>query len=298
MAGYSDAPFRRICRRLGSRLSYSEFVSTDALTRGNLRTLNMLRFEEEERPVLFQIFGNRLDVIVEGALRIQELRPDGIDLNLGCSVHKVAHKGSGAGLLRDPVLVGRIVEALATRLAVPVSAKIRLGWDESRRNYLEVAHVIQESGASMLAVHGRTAEQAYRGEADWNAIAEIKASLTIPVLGNGDVRTHAEAFGCMQKYGVDGVLIGRAAQGNPWIFDREKDGHVVVSDVQSVMREHLQAMMEFHGSAHAHLRFRKHAVQYLRRFPGAAAARTRMMAARTPQEMLDEIDALAERSGG
>lgn len=294
MAGYSDAPFRRICREMGSRLSYSEFVSTDALTRGNVRTLNMLRFHEDERPVIFQIFGNRPDVIVEGATRIEELQPDGIDLNLGCSVYKVAHKGSGAGLLRDPSLVGRIVEALAKRLAIPVSAKIRLGWDESTRNYLEVAHILQESGASMLAVHGRTAEQAYRGRADWNAIGEIKASLGIPVLGNGDVHTYEEALSLMEKYGVDGVLIGRSAQGNPWIFNREKDGHATVKDVQSVMRQHLKAMLEFHGPEHAHLRFRKHAVQYLRRFPGAAAARTLMMAAHSTDEMLEVIERLQD----
>lgn len=214
MAGYSDMPFRRICRRFGSALSYTEFVSTDAMVRENVRTLQMLRFAEDERPVIFQIFGYDVDTIVEAALRLEVLRPDGIDLNLGCSVPKVAHKGSGAALLQNPEKIGVIIEAMVKRLRVPVSAKMRIGWSDFGQA-VDIARRIEDAGASMLAVHGRTADQRYTGRADWSVIGAIREAVKIPLLGNGDIESRADAEERMRRYGVDGILIGRAAHGNP-----------------------------------------------------------------------------------
>lgn len=282
MAGYSDMPFRRICRRFGSALSYTEFVSTDAVVRENVRTLQMLRFAEDERPVIFQIFGYDVDTIVEAALRLEVLRPDGIDLNLGCSVPKVAHKGSGAALLQSPEKIGAIIEAMVKRLRVPVSAKMRIGWSDTDQA-VDIARRIEDAGASMLAVHGRTADQRYTGRADWSVIGAIREAVKIPLLGNGDIESRADAEERMRRYGVHGVLIGRAAHGNPWIF-RSAANPVTAQELSSVFAEHLQAMLDFHGEQGL-FRFRKHAAQYGRHFAMTDAQRSQLLSAATTEEM-------------
>ncbi|TGM53681.1 tRNA dihydrouridine synthase DusB [Leptospira adleri] len=263
MAGISDSPTRRICRKFGAAFSYTEFVNTDELVHRAPKALKMFRFHPEERPITFQIFGNRLEIIAEASEIIQELKPDIIDLNMGCSTRKVSLRGAGAGLLRRPVLAGKIIEAMKKRVNVPVTAKIRIGWDSTSRNYLEVSKILEESGADALTVHGRTKEMAYTGLADWNAIGEIKANRRIPIFGNGDIKSFQEANSKIQEYGLDGVLIGRGAIGNPWIFSEIKKDESSWSDVSEVILQHLRWMIDDFGEEFGLVLFRKHLVKYL-----------------------------------
>ncbi|RHX87765.1 tRNA dihydrouridine synthase DusB [Leptospira stimsonii] len=263
MAGISDSPTRRICRKFGAAFSYTEFVNTDEIIHRAPKALRMFHFLPEERPITFQIFGNRLEVIAESAEIIQELKPDIIDLNMGCSTRKVSLRGAGAGLLRRPAHAGKIIEAIKKRVNVPVTAKIRIGWDSENRNYLEVAKILESSGVDALTVHGRTKEMAYTGFADWNAIGEVKANVKIPVFGNGDVKTFREAQEKIKEYKVDGVLIGRNAIGNPWIFSEIKKENLQWSEISSVILQHLSWMIESFGEEFGLVLFRKHLVKYL-----------------------------------
>lgn len=294
MAGFSDSPYRRIARRMGSGFSFTEFVSTDGIFRGNLKSLDMFRFHESERPIVFQVFGNDENTIIEAAKSVRELGPDAIDLNMGCSVRKVAMKGSGAGLLRDPLKVGRIIEGMVKELDIPVSAKIRLGWSSGEKNYMEILKILEESGVSLVSVHGRTKDQGYSGQADWNAIGEIKAKAKVPILGNGDITDVATAKRRMRETGVDGVLIGRAAIGNPWIFSGRDREDVPVDEVVSMILEHLDRMIEFYDEPHGLRLFRKHVVKYMRLFPGASNFRNRLVRCEDPGEFR-EIVREAER---
>ncbi|OMI18406.1 tRNA dihydrouridine synthase DusB [Leptospira weilii serovar Heyan] len=263
MAGVSDSPTRRICRKFGAAFSYTEFVNTDELVHRAPKAFKMFRFHPEERPIAFQIFGNRLEIIAEAAEIIQELKPDIIDLNMGCSTRKVSLRGAGAGLLRKPALAGKIIEAIKKRVNVPVTAKIRIGWDSESRNYLEVSKILEESGVSALTVHGRTKEMAYTGLADWDAIGEVKARRKIPVFGNGDIKSYEEANSRMREYNLDGVLIGRNAIGNPWIFSKIKKEELYWSEILEVILEHARWMIQDFGEEFGLVLFRKHLVKYL-----------------------------------
>ncbi|EKR64279.1 TIM-barrel protein, nifR3 family [Leptospira weilii str. 2006001853] len=263
MAGISDSPTRRICRKFGAAFSYTEFVNTDELVHRAPKAFKMFRFHPEERPITFQIFGNRLEIIAEAAEIIQELKPDIIDLNMGCSTRKVSLRGAGAGLLRKPALAGKIIEAIKKRVNVPVTAKIRIGWDSESRNYLEVSKILEESGVSALTVHGRTKEMAYTGLADWDAIGEVKARRKIPVFGNGDIKSYEEANSRMREYNLDGVLIGRNAIGNPWIFSKIKKEELYWSEILEVILEHARWMIQDFGEEFGLVLFRKHLVKYL-----------------------------------
>lgn len=266
MANFSDSPYRLLCRRYGAGFAFSEFISTDQLARGIQSAIDLLRFVPAERPIILQIFGNDPQKLLNAALYAQELEPDAIDINMGCSVRHVAHKGSGAGMLRDPCATGRIVEMLARNLEVPITAKIRLGWDHTHLNYLEVAYILEQSGIKMLSVHARTKAQAYKGRANWEAIAEIKARAKIPILGNGDVQSLAEARQKMSDSGVDGVLIGRAAIGNPWIFSGLAVAEISDTDILATMLRHFDDMLHFYPEK-GWLLFRKHAARYLKLRP-------------------------------
>ncbi len=260
MAGFSDSPYRRICREQGAAFSITEFVPTQHLFHSAPSALRLFRFHESERPILFQIFGNDPDIIVNAAKRIVPLNPDGIDLNMGCSTRKVSMRGSGAGLLREPKKVREIIRRLVRETKIPISAKIRLGWDANSRNYLEIADILESEGVWMMAVHGRTREMGYSGEADWNAIGEIASKVTIPVFGNGDVKSREEAHLKVARYGVHGVYIGRGAIGRPWVF-RPAGGEPSPFEKREIMRHHFSLMQAFYGSAAAIL-FRKHLTRY------------------------------------
>ncbi|BDA77077.1 tRNA-dihydrouridine synthase [Leptospira kobayashii] len=265
MAGISDSPYRRIARRYGSAFSYTEFVSTEQILLGNQKSIDMFRFKEIERPISFQIFGSDLNTVVEAAKRIEPLGPDIIDLNMGCSVSKVSHHGSGAGLLRNLPLAGQMIEGIRKSVSVPVTAKIRLGWDEENLNYKESVHILQESGVSAISVHGRTKSMAYTGKADWESIGDIKSFAKVPIFGNGDVASYGEAKEKIRKYKVDLVLIGRKAIGNPWIFSERDKSSVSFAEIKKVVIEHLLTMLDFYPSDDDYglILFRKHFAKYV-----------------------------------
>jgi nifR3 family TIM-barrel protein len=270
MSGFSDLPYRSICRSLGSSMSYTEFVNVDELSKGrggSPRAKQKLCYQPNERPVVFQIYGHDVDRIVSVAQRLQDLGPDIIDINMGCYVKKIAERGAGAGMLRRPTLIAHLMERLVKTLDIPVSAKIRLGWDDENRNYMEVARALQDYGASLIAVHGRTRSQAYTGEADWDAIAEIKQALSVPVIGNGDVRTVSDIDNIKVHTGCDGVMIGRAVIGNPWILQRRDRQEVTLTDRLALVRRHLALNLEFYGVEKGLVLFRKHVARYIEDTP-------------------------------
>ncbi len=293
MANISDSPYRLLCRRMGAGYSFTEFVSTDGLWRGNQKTIDMFRFKEAERPIIFQIFGNKPDVILEAAKIAQEMGPDVIDLNMGCSCSKVAHHGSGAGLLKDPIRSGRILESMAKALEIPVTAKIRLGWDHKSLNYKETARILEDSGARMISVHGRTKAQSYKGFANWDAIGEVKQCVSVPVMGNGDVTTYAEALERKRDYGVDGVLVGRGGIGNPWLFGGRRREDVTPVEIVDVALEHLDAMLGFYERGL--ILFRKHASRYFTDFPGAVELRAKLVRTESVNEFRELCLATREK---
>jgi len=298
MSGYSDLPFRTICRRLGSAMSYTSCISDDAVIHDSAHvsscrfatTATLARFLPWERPVAIQILGQDESLLVEAGLRLMELEPDLVDLNLGCPARRVCSGGRGAALLRDPAKIGRLVSRLVQVLPVPVTAKIRLGWDNQTRNYMDVARVLEDSGASAIGVHGRTRQQGYAGQADWQAIAEVKQAVGVPVLGNGDVRTVADIEAIQATTGCDGVLIGRAAIGNPWIFERRDLCDVPYEERLAMIRRHLAAMVDCYGQRHGLLRFRKHVVKYVRGLDGGPALRSKLVASETPEDLLRVLE--------
>jgi nifR3 family TIM-barrel protein len=262
MDGYSDWPFRSICRGLGSALSYTEFVKVEKILSRSKEPGKRLYYEEIERPVIFQIYGDDPDLILKAALRVQALNPDIIDINMGCPAKSIADRGAGVGMMLTPLKIARTFRKLTAALDVPVTGKIRLGWDRSK-NYKLIARIVEENGGSLIAIHGRTKEQRYSGEADWDAIAEVKSLVRIPVIGSGDVRTVAGIQEMKQHTKCDAVMIGRAAIANPWIFmgvDREQ---VSPELLQETVHEHLRKSIQFYGEEDGQRLFRKYAVQYL-----------------------------------
>ena len=269
MAGFSDLPYRSLCRHYGSAMSYTEFVAADALVRGgNERTWQMLSYAPHERPMVFQIFGNSVDTLVEAAQRIEELEPDIIDINMGCSVKRISGKGAGAGLLPHPDKIGRLYHRLSRALSVPVTGKIRLGWDEDHLNYRDVVQAMQDNGASLVAVHGRTKEQGYSGLANWDAIGDIVQTASIPVIGNGDVRTCQDIDAMLAHTGCAAVMVGRGAIGHPWIFQRRNRDEISFIEKATFIRRHFELMAEFYGDWLALLMVRKHIVRYLKGYAG------------------------------
>jgi tRNA-dihydrouridine synthase B len=289
MDGYSDWPFRSLCSALGSAMSYTEFVRAEAITHAFEVTRPRFTYEEPERPVVFQIYGDDPDEILKAALRIQELSPDIIDINMGCPSKTVANRGAGVGLMRTPLKVARIFRKLSAALKVPLTAKIRLGW-EGQRNYALIARIVEENGAAAIAVHGRTKEQGYRGEADWDAIAEVRAAVKIPVIGNGDVKTVADIDRMQQYTGCQAVMIGRAAVGNPWIFSRLERSQVTPEMVHQMVCRHLERSVAFYGPHKGLILFRKHAMQYLKLQRLPRSVRTEILLQGTPQDFLSMLE--------
>src|SRR5512135_3189734 len=289
MDGYSDWPFRSVCRGLGSAMSYSEFVKVEHVLHSQRHTRAKLYYEDAERPVVFQIYGDDPDRIVEAALIVQELGPDIIDINMGCPAKSVAARGAGVGLMRTPLKVARLFRKLSAVLRVPVTGKIRIGW-EDRRTYKLVARIVEENGGSLIAIHARTKEQNYGGQADWDAIAEVKQAVSIPVIGNGDVKTVADIDRLKQYTGCEAVMIGRAAIANPWIFARLDRDQVSPEQVRDIVRQHLARNVQFYGPEDGQRLFRKHAVQYLLLRTLSREDRKRILQVRPPAEFVELLE--------
>lgn len=290
MDGYSDLPFRTICRELGSAMSYTEFINAIDVLNGHPYLHEKLAFHPGERPVVYQIFDNDPDRLLAAALRLQTHRPDIIDVNLGCSVRTVSGRGAGAGLLRHPEMIALIFQSLTRVLQTPVTAKIRLGWDEASRNYRQVARVLEDSGAKAIAVHGRTRTQGLKGQADWDAIAEIRQSVTIPVIANGDVRTVMDIDKIKSHTGCPAVMIGRGAIGNPWIFSRLDRNQIPPEVVRNIIQAHLDRMLAFYGPKHGLVWFRKHITHYIQPYTLSAMTRQRLVTTEQVDEFLSLVD--------
>lgn len=292
MDGYSDQPFRSLCRSLGSAMSYTEFINAIDVVHILKRIEPKFTYLEAERPIVFQIFDDDPQRLLKAALKLLPYRPDIIDVNMGCSDKSVAGRGAGAGLLREPAKVAEIFRTLSHSLPVPVTGKIRLGWDADSRNYLEIARLIEENGGTLLAVHARTKAQGYGGEADWDAIAEIKQAVHIPVIGNGDIKRVTDIQRLKAHTGCDGVMIGRAAIGNPWIFKRLDREQVSLEQVRAIVHDHLARMLAFYGQERGLVIFRKHAAHYLGPIFNSPEQRRLLLTETDSERFLMRIEAL------
>jgi nifR3 family TIM-barrel protein len=262
MDGFSDWPFRSLCRELGSAMSYTEFVKVERLLSRSRYVRKKLYFEPSERPVVFQLYGDDPDLILQAAQRARALDPDIIDINMGCPAKSVADRGAGVGMMRTPLKIARTFRKLTAALDIPVTGKIRLGW-EDERNYRLIARIVEDNGGALIALHGRTKEQHYSGNADWDAVAEVKAAVGIPVIGSGDVRRVQDVERMRSYTGCDAVMVGRGALANPWIFSGLDREQVPPEAVRETMHRHLEKNLRFYGEEDGQRLFRKYAVQYL-----------------------------------
>lgn len=280
MAGVCDMPFRVLCHEQGAGLTCMEMVSAKAILYKNKNTDALMEISEDEGLVSLQLFGSDPKIMGEMAARIEE-RPFAIlDINMGCPVPKIVNNGEGSALMKDPCLAGKIISSVASAISKPVTVKIRKGFDDDHINAVEMAHVAQESGAAAVALHARTREQFYSGAADWDVIRKVKEAVSIPVIGNGDVRGYDSARTMMEQTGCDAVMIGRACQGNPWIFrelcERSAGNDYsqpCVSEVMEMILRHAKMLIETKGEYIGAREMRKHAAWYTAGFKGASKLR-------------------------
>jgi len=302
MEDISDMPFRSICKEFGADLLFTEFVSAEGLIREADKSSNKMKFSSSERPVGIQIFGGTVEILREAAIIAERSQPDFIDLNFGCPVKKVVVKGGGAALLNDLPKMTAMTEAVVKAVKVPVTAKTRLGWDDSSRNIMEIAERLQDAGIEAISIHGRTRAQLYGGKADWTLIGKVKANprIKIPVFGNGDITSAIIAKEMKDRYGVDGLMIGRATVGNPWIFRECKaylqTGVLIpppsLQERVDVLREHLHRSIEYKGERRTILEMRKFYSGYFRGVPDFKKYRLMLMTVDEIAQVYELIDGI------
>ncbi|HEU4716383.1 MAG TPA: tRNA dihydrouridine synthase DusB [Bacteroidia bacterium] len=304
MEDVSDPPFRYVCKQNGADLMYTEFISSEGLIRDAIKSRKKLDIFDYERPIGIQIFGGDEEAMAMSARIVEATQPDLLDINFGCPVKKVVCKGAGAGVLKDIDLMVRLTKAVVKSTNLPVTVKTRLGWDDKTKNILEVAERLQDIGVQALSIHGRTRMQMYKGEADWTLIGEVKNNprITIPVFGNGDVDTPEKALEMKNKFGVDGVMIGRASIGYPWIFSEikhflETGTHLpapTIADRVNVCRTHLMKSVEWKGERLGIIEMRRHYANYFKGLPDFKDTRTKLVTTYDLAELNDTLDKVKE----
>ncbi|MBQ6464274.1 MAG: tRNA dihydrouridine synthase DusB [Pseudobutyrivibrio sp.] len=298
MAGVTDLPFRLLCKEQGAALCCMEMVSAKGIYYNNKNTESLLTVDERERPVSLQLLGSDPEIMAAMAAKIEHRNFDILDINMGCPVPKVVNNGDGSALMKNPVLAGKIIEGMVKAIDKPVTVKIRKGFDDEHINAVEMAHVAQESGAAAIAVHGRTREQYYSGKADWSIIADVKQAVSIPVIGNGDILDAKDVIAMKEQTDCDGFMIGRGAQGNPWIFHQilhyfetgELIGKPPMEEMVKTMLRHAKLQIEFKGDYLGIREMRKHAAWYTAGYKGASKLRGRI----NDVESYDELEQLFE----
>lgn len=300
MAGVTDLPFRLLCREMGCGMAVTEMVSAKAILYNNRNTESLLQIEKQERPVALQLFGSEPQIMADMAKRLEERDFAMFDINMGCPVPKIVNNGEGSALMKNPLLAGRIVEAVAKAVKKPVTVKIRKGFNEASVNAPELAHIIEACGGAAVTVHGRTREQYYSGAADWDIIRQVKERVSIPVIGNGDICTGQDARRMMEQTGCDGVMIGRGSRGNPWIFQEitaSLSGRAIpprpsVWEVRRMILRHARMLVEYKGAYTGIREMRKHFAWYTAGFPNSAAMRARVNEIETLQALEELTDSI------
>lgn len=320
MAGVTDLPFRMLCREKGAELIYTEMVSAKGIHYNNRNTRDLLRVDAHERPVALQLFGSEPDIMAETVERLEawddsdkllksiteeygRTQFDIFDVNMGCPVPKVVNNGEGSALMKTPRLAGDIVRAMVKVAKRPVTVKIRAGFDASCVNAVEVAKILEDAGAAAIAVHARTREQYYSGRADWNIIRDVKRAVSIPVIGNGDVDSPESAKRMLEETGCDGIMIARAAEGNPWIFEQInaylERGEIIkkpsFDEVLTMVRRHAAMLVDYKGEDTAVRELRKHVAWYTEGFPYSAKLRGEINSCMTIEDVFDRLTAYAEQ---
>lgn len=303
MAGVSNISYREIIKEMGAGLIYSEMISTMGIVYNGKKTIDLINFNESERPISIQIFGSDLNSFVTAAKYIEEnFHPDIIDINMGCPVPKVAIKSqAGSALLKDPNKIYEIVKAVVDNTNTPITVKIRSGWDDKHINAVEVAKKIESAGASAIAIHARTRSQGYTGNANWNIIKEVKENVKIPVIGNGDITSPILAKKMLDETGCDAIMIGRATLGNPWIIKEIvtylETGELIPKPTNKekleMIKKHYNLIKEYSNETHALLEIRTHALWYLKGIPGTKELKQEIVACKTEKEFFKVLDKIS-----
>ena len=307
MEDVSDPPFRAICKQQGADMMYTEFISSEGLIRDAEKSVQKLDIYDFERPIGIQIFGGNMDSMIEATKIVEQANPDVIDINYGCPVKKVVCKGAGSGILQDIPKMVRLTEAVVKATKKPVTVKTRLGWDEDTKYIVEVAERLQDVGIQGISIHGRTRKQMYKGEAKWDLIRDTKNNprLHIPVFGNGDINSPEKALEYKNEYGVDGIMIGRAAIGYPWIFNEIKHylktgKHLsppTIHDRVEAAKTHLKESIRWKGLTLGILEMRRHYTNYFRGLPGIKEYRLKLVTHQTEEEILNLLDEILQKYG-